>query len=253
MTRDWNPDLYLRFKKERTQPSIDLANRIRDLRPETAADLGCGPGNSTAVLRSVFPETKITGIDSSENMIRQARQNHPDLNFRLCDVRALEGRYDLIFSNACLHWIPDHRSLIPELMKKLNPGGMLAVQFPMNRDEPLYRSAEEMSDDPRWGIPPGSVDNKDTLMPDEYYDILAGCSSDFQIWQCLYCHALPSHESLIDWIRGTRLRRYESHLSEEQSTRFEEELLRRTKDLYPVHSDGRVLLHFRRFFFTAKK
>ena len=66
---DWNPDKYLMFKKQRTQPAIDLADRLCALEPATVADIGCGPGNSTAVLKRTFPNARIVGVDSSEAMI----------------------------------------------------------------------------------------------------------------------------------------------------------------------------------------
>lgn len=116
---DWSSSQYLKFKNQRTQPAVDLAMRVVEKRPKTVVDIGCGPGNSTAVLRRIFPDAELLGIDSSPDMIERARREHPDLQFRLCDARALEGQYDLLFSNACLQWIPDHASLIPALMDKL--------------------------------------------------------------------------------------------------------------------------------------
>ena len=138
---DWNPKKYLLFKKQRTQPAIDLANRVRDCGAETAADIGCGPGNSTAVLRDVFPHAKILGIDSSANMIRKAKETHSGLDFAVCSAEDLTGSYDLLFSNACLQWIPHHETLIPQLMEKLTEHGVLAVQMPMNFNEPLVKIA----------------------------------------------------------------------------------------------------------------
>lgn len=105
---DWNSTQYLKFKKQRTQPAVDLAMRVLDRNPKAIVDIGCGPGNSTSVLKQLFPNAKILGIDNSSNMIEKARKDHPDISFRLCDALALEGQYDLLFSNACLQWIPNH-------------------------------------------------------------------------------------------------------------------------------------------------
>lgn len=249
---DWNSEIYLRFKKERTQPAIDLVNRVRTYSPNKIADIGCGPGNSTAVLKNVFPNTDILGIDSSKNMIEKAKVEHADISFSLCDVHGLGGGYDLLFSNACLQWIPNHKTLLPELMGKLNDGGVLAVQFPMNRKEPLYQIIEEVSADSKWGLENTYFETNGTLQPDEYYDVLSACSSNFQIWETVYCHALPSHQALVDWVKGTRLRPTLNALSEEKEFAFEKEILRRTKEVYQVQKNGCVLLHFRRFFFVAE-
>ena len=149
---DWNPKQYLKFEAQRTQPSLDLAMRLRRYAPKSILDLGCGPGNSTAVLREVFPDAALCGLDSSQNMIDKARAAHPALSFRLGDVQALEGTYDLLFSNACLQWLPDHRRLLPHLMHSLNDGGVLAVQIPMNPDEPLFRIIRQTAADPKWEL-----------------------------------------------------------------------------------------------------
>lgn len=250
---DWNSSLYLKFKAERTQPAIDLANRLRVYHPAYIADIGCGPGNSTAVIKSVFPKAEVIGLDNSDSMIRKAKEEHPDLQFRLCDVTDLNGEFDLLFSNACLQWLPDHGALLPRLMDHLSPGGVLAAQIPMNQDEPLFRIIHEVSSQPRWGFRNIHFDVNKTLEPAEYYDILSGCSSAFQIWETVYCHSLPSHDALLDWVRGTRLRPYLEALSDADAAAFESELLLQAKEAYPFQKDGSVLLRFRRFFFTAER
>lgn len=248
---DWNAAQYLKFNVQRTQPALDLAMRVRNLNPKTAADIGCGPGNSTAVLAAAFPDADILGIDSSANMIERAKKEHPDLKFMLCDALSLEGRYDLLFSNACLQWIPDHAVLIPSLMNKLNDGGVLAVQMPMNGEEPLFRLISETVD--HWGLSNIKSQLNETLTPREYFDILVSCSSDFDIWETKYYHTLADHKALVDWVKGTRLRPYLDFLGKENGESFEAEILERSKELYPTASDGSVILGFRRFFFTATR
>ena len=132
----WNAGDYLKFGTERTQPAVDLAGRIGLSSPASVLDVGCGPGNSTQVLQARFPEAEIIGIDSSEEMLQAARENLPGLEFLSCDVScelsALNRRFDVVFSNACIQWVPDHPALLKNLMGLLNPGGVLAVQTPMN-------------------------------------------------------------------------------------------------------------------------
>ncbi len=154
MTR-WSSEQYLKFKQQRTQPAVDLAKRIANKNPRTVLDIGCGPGNSTSVLQKTFPKAHIVGIDSSTEMIEKARASCTDIEFKLLDITAdMEnlGNYDVIFSNACLQWVPDHKTLIPELFGKLNDGGVLAVQIPMNYKEPLFVVENEVLSDPRWGF-----------------------------------------------------------------------------------------------------
>lgn len=250
---DWNSVQYLKFKNERTQPALDLAMRIQNISAKTIADIGCGPGNSTSVLKAVFPNADILGIDNSQNMIEKARKENPHLRFELCDALSLHGKYDLLFSNACLQWIPDHRTLIPALMDKLNDGGMLAVQVPMNGEEPLFQLIQDVSGDPKWNLSKVMKQTNGTLKPLEYYDILLNCASSFDIWETKYHYILPNHKALIEFVKGSRIRPHLDFLGNEKGREFEKELIERSKELYPVMSDGKVVLGFRRFFFTAKK
>lgn len=228
---DWNPKQYLKFEAQRTQPSLDLAVRLRRYAPKSILDLGCGPGNSTAVLREVFPDAALCGLDSSQNMIDKARAAHPALSFRLGDVQALEGTYVLLFSNACLQWLPDHRRLLPHLMRSLNDGGVLAVQIPMNPDEPLFRIIRQTAADPKWEL-------KNVF---------------FEIWETVYHHRMPSHAALLDWVRSTRLRPYLDALDKAAGAQFKAEILEAAKRAYPVMQNGEIDFRFRRFFFIAVK
>lgn len=250
---DWDALQYLKFEKQRTQPARDLLMRLQAFKPQTAADIGCGPGNSTSMLAGCFPDTRLLGIDSSENMLKTARKKYPHLTFQLCDALELEGKYDLLFSNACLQWIPNHKELIPALMNKLNKKGILAVQIPMNNEEPLFQIIKEMTAEPKWGLQNIKNQPNETLAPAEYFNILDACSSSFEIWEVKYYHNLADHRALVDWVKGTRIRPYLDYLGEERETAFENEIAMRAKNVYPVQANGNVLLGFRRFFFTAVK
>ena len=249
---DWNSSQYLKFKQQRTQPAIDLALRIVKNRPKTIADIGCGPGNSTFVLKEIFPGANILGIDTSPNMIEKARTEYPDIKFRICDASALDGKYDLLFSNACLQWIPNHNTLIPALMDKLNDGGVLAVQIPVNEEEPLFQIIGEVAAEPKWKLQDVRRQPNE-LTPNEYFDILKGCSSSFEMWETKYFHNLPDHKALVEWVKATKLRPYLACLGEELGEEFTNEIVERAKKIYPVMKSGEVIFGFRRFFFTAKK
>lgn len=251
---EWNSVQYLKFESQRTQPALDLAVRVAErCDPKTIVDVGCGPGNSTVVLQRCFPNADIFGIDSSSSMIESAKREHPDLLFRLCDASRLEGRYDLLFSNACLQWIPNHEVLIPALMNRLNDGGVLAVQIPMNGEEPLFRLIEEIAAEPQWGIDVTVLQHNQVLAPHEYFDILSDCASHFDMWEVRYYHHLADHNALVEWVKGTRLRPYLTLLEEERGAEFENEIVQKAKELYPVRKHGGVVLGFRRLFFTAEK
>lgn len=123
---------YSTFEAERTRPVRDLVAAIptRDVR--VAVDLGCGPGNSTEVLAERFPEARVTGMDSSDDMLVSARARLPGLSFELADIATWnpDQAFDVILANASLQWLPDHASLYPRLVSRLASGGSLAVQTP---------------------------------------------------------------------------------------------------------------------------
>lgn len=248
--KDWNADLYSRFEAERTLPSRDLISRLKDAHPSTIIDLGSGPGNSTRLLHAAFPEARLIGLDSSPAMIAKAHSAGDGIDYRLGDLTKLKGTYDLIFSNACLQWVPDHEHLIPSLFGQVNEGGTLAVQVPSNEDAPLYQALRNVAG--RWGLTSGG-NAFHTLDVRNYARLLAKLSDDWQVWTVTYQHHMPSHESLIDWIRATRLRPYEAEMDDKTRFQFEQDILQEIATSYPEEPFGGVLFAFRRLFFTVKK
>ncbi len=249
----WNSGIYLKFDNERTQPAIDLAERITARRVESAVDLGCGPGNSTAVLKSRFPDARVTGIDTSESMIARARATYDDIEFAAADVRELRGDYDVIFSNACLQWVPDHEKLLPFLFDHVKPGGQLAIQIPKNWDSPLYRTLDSVVRQDKWGFDPEKVEYNAALEEGEYFDIISGLTDDFSIWETIYFHRMKSHRALVEWIQGTKLRPYLNLLDEERGRALMDEIEKIAADLYPVQKNGEIIYTFKRLFLIARK
>ncbi len=253
---EWSSEQYLKFKEQRTQPAADLAGRIAGYRPGSVLDIGCGPGNSTAVLKGIFPCADILGIDSSEDMIKKAEHTYPDMSFRLCNAaRETDklGKYDVIFSNACLQWIPEHEKFIPCLMEHLNNGGVLAVQMPMNGQEPVMRIMDEAVKEPKWGFAEMGIEANAVLAPSEYFDILSGCARSFDIWETVYYHSMPDAGAMTEWVKGTRLRPYLNALDAVKATELEKEITERAASVYEKRCSGEIIFRFRRFFFTAVK
>lgn len=250
---DWNSIQYKKFIKQRSQPAKDLAMRISHFEPKSVLDIGCGPGNSTKILKETFPTAKLLGIDSSPNMVAKAKEENPDIDFCVRNALSIEGKFDIIYSNACFHWIPNHERFLPALMEKLNPNGCPAAQMPYNNDEPLYRIINEVVAEPQWQFDVAKLENNVTLTPCAYDAILSGCASSFDLWETKYYHTLPDHRALIEWVKSAKLRPYLNALSEEKAKKLEEEIFKRAKDAYPTKSDGSVVFGFRRLFFTAIK
>lgn len=251
---DWNSEQYMKFGSERTQPSADLINRI-NIEPATILDIGCGPGNSTDLLFRRFSGADILGIDSSVNMLERAKKSYSNLSFRKCIVPdGLDelGQYDLIFSNACLHWIPNHDTLLPKLIDKLNQGGMLAVQMPLVQYAQFYRTLDKLLTENKWSCL-RDIKNFHNLLPDETYDILSAVSHNITMWDTEYYHIVDSHDAVIEWYRGSGLRPYLERLGPQQEELFIEELRTEISRTFPVRADGKVILKMPRLFFTVQK
>ncbi len=254
---DWNSEQYLKFKKERTQPSIDLVNRIDVENPQRILDIGCGPGNSTAVLKKRFPDAYILGVDFSPNMIEKAKTDYPELDFMLFDASKdfdkLEGKFDIVFSNACIQWIPNHKKLLADMMHILNDKGVMAVQVPFQFNQPMHKIVDEVASRKEWKtfIPFEKVFN--ILREEEYFDLLSDISSDFSMWHTVYFHRMPSQRSIIEWYRSTGLKPYLDVLADDKKTEFENAVFEEVKKAYPVQKNGEVIFRFPRLFFIANK
>ena len=93
----------------------------------------------------------------------------------------------------------------------LRKGGMMAVQIPMNYEEPVHKIIAQMRKDSYWNIHTGRT--IDTLSQEEYYNILSDMSKDVSVWQTTYFHILHSHEDILEWYRSTGLKPYLDELS----------------------------------------
>lgn len=253
----WNSEQYLKFKAERTQPAIDLANRITVRAPTDIIDIGCGPGNSTEILKKRYPNAAVVGADNSETMLEAAREKYPDIEFILCDAsRDLDrfcGKFDIVFSNACIQWIPDHHKLLREMMSLLKEGGELAVQIPMNFDEPIHKIIGEIASSEKWRDKCNDPRHFYMLTPEQYYDVLSEISSDFKMWQTTYFHRMKSHSDIMEWYKSTGLRPYLEALSPVDKSEFEKDIFTEVEKAYPKQANGEIIFRFPRLFFKAVK
>jgi trans-aconitate 2-methyltransferase len=230
-------------------------HRIRLENPRRIIDLGCGPGNSTAELRRHWPASSIVGLDSSREMIDKARQAFPDGVWKVGDAAQWQADqpFDLVFSNALLHWVPDHTRVCPHLVRQVAPGGALAAQVPAHYDSPLHREILEVSRDPAWCDRLAGARHALTKeSPAFYYDLLEGQASLIDVWETIYYHVLSGPAAVLEWFRGTGLRPFLEALdSDEERRRFESLLLDRYAVAYPRRAGGNILFPFRRLFFVA--
>jgi trans-aconitate 2-methyltransferase len=250
----WNPELYLSFGDLRTRPAIDLLARIPLRAPARIADLGCGPGNSTALLVERWPDAAVTGIDSSAAMLAKARASGIRANWLQADLADWTPAlpFDLLFSNAALQWLPGHAELLPRLFGHVASGGVLAVQMPRNFGAPSHVLLRELAAAEPWAerLEP-ALPREPVGSPACYYDLLAPSAAGLDIWETEYLHVLDGDDPVLAWTRGTALRPVRAALEPDEVAAFEADYGQRLRAAYPRRADGRTLFPFRRLFIVA--
>ncbi|HAU4332239.1 trans-aconitate 2-methyltransferase [Citrobacter freundii] len=248
---DWNPSLYLQYASERTRPAAELLSRVALENARTVVDLGCGPGNSTTLLHQRWPSARIIGVDSSPNMLNEARKALPNCHFVEANISKFrpEQSFDLLYANASLQWVPDHYELFPQLVSLLNYNGVLAVQMPDNWQEPTHVLMREVA------YEQGYPDRGRTPLPGvhAYYDILTEAGCDVDIWRTTYYHIMESHQSIIDWVSSTGLRPWLQELSESEQRNYLARYHVLLQEQYPLQENGNILLAFPRLFIVARR
>ncbi len=255
--KDWNPDLYRQFEAERTRPAAELLARVLHPNAKFISDLGCGPGNSTELLHHAYPDALLTGLDTSQAMLEQARDRLPSCRFELADIREWrpQQQQDIIYGNASLQWVTGHELLLPHLMQQLAPEGILAIQMPDNLDQPSHQLMQKVADSGPWKTLIGSIDNsrKQLLSTQQYYDLLASQGAMVDIWRTTYYHVMPSAKAIVDWLSSTGLRPFLAPLDDVQQEAFLTQYLQELEQVYLPRADRSVLLAFPRLFMIARK
>ena len=251
----WDAALYLKFSAERTRPAVDLAARVPADGISRIADLGCGPGNSTAVLRARWPAADVVGMDSSQDMIAAAEFAYPAGRWVLADITAFaESGFDLVFSNAALQWVPDHATVFPRLLGLARPGGVLAVQVPLHHRSLLHQLIADVADRPNWRDRLAAAKDQLRMEPPEfYYDVLRPHAADVDVWVTDYHHPMSNPAAVIEWIRGTGLRPYLEALADDgEREAFVAALTEAVERSYSRRADGGLLFAYPRLFVVAK-
>lgn len=259
----WDPHQYLRHADHRTRPFHDLLARIGDLpgHPEPRiADLGCGAGNVTALLADRWPRARITGYDTSREMLAEAAAHArpPHLDFAEADAATWQPTetYDLIVSTAALQWIPDHADRFPRWIAALAPGGTFAFQVPGNFTAPSHTLLAGLRETDRWRPLLDGVGDRTAavLEPADYLTRLQdlGCTAD--VWETTYLQTLHGDDAVLDWVKGTALRPVLTALADDPAARdaFTAAYRDLLRAAYPPGPHG-TLFPFRRIFAVARK
>jgi trans-aconitate 2-methyltransferase len=252
---DWNAQQYLKFEDERTRPACDLLAQIPLQDARKVVDIGCGPGNSTELLVKRWPQAAVIGVDTSADMLRQARERLPAQTFIEANIAhwAPPEGTDVLFANATFQWVPDHLKQLKRLVGGLPPGGVLAVQMPDNLDEPSHILMRDVAYLEPWRKQLAkAAELRDSLpKPGTYYDALRPLCSRLEIWHTIYNHVLDDAVSVVEWVKGTGLRPFVDPLEPPERKAYLAEYTARIAATYLPQADGKVLLRFPRIFIVV--
>ena len=249
----WDPAQYLKFDDHRLRPALDLLARIPIAEARQIWDLGCGTGNVTALLAEKWPGARVTGLDSSPAMLAKARANAA-IAWVDGDVTTwtAPSPVDLVFTNAVLHWVPDHARLLPRLLDQVRKGGVLAVQMPRQFDAPSHTLLDETALAGPWAerLKP-LLGSAAVATPADYWRWLRPLAASLDVWEAEYLHVLSGDNAVVEWTKGTTARPLLDALDPAEKDEFLAAYGRRIAGAYPPEPDGRTLFPFRRLFIVA--
>jgi trans-aconitate 2-methyltransferase len=211
-------------------------------------------GKLHRVLAERYPRAEIMGLDGAPDMVEAARARLPHLHFERASIETWHpaAPFDIILANASLQWVPDHASLYPRLIRRLTPGGTLAVQTPDNLDEPGHRLVRELAECGSWSAKLAHVARTPREGAAWYYRLVRPLSKRVDIWRTIYYHELGGGPAaVVDWFKGSALRPYLLPLTEDERGAFLAQYTESIARAYPVLENGAVLLPFPRLFLVA--
>jgi trans-aconitate 2-methyltransferase len=256
---DWSAKQYVKFESERTRPARDLLAAVPTREPRRVVDLGCGPGNTTELLLEAFPKAEILGLDSSPDMITNARARRRGIRFEVADLTTWRPEptapVDILYSNAVFQWVPGHETILPRLLGLLPDGGSLALQMPDNLDEPSHVAMREAAAEGPWAGRLGEAAGTRTALGNAawYYRLLKPHAQRVDVWHTVYHHPLDGLDGIVEWFKGSGLRPFLAALQPEEREAYLVAYRARIAPHYPVDPEGKVLLAFPRLFIVATR
>jgi trans-aconitate 2-methyltransferase len=252
----WDPAQYAKFGDHRLRPALNLIGRIPGIEPKRIVDLGCGAGEITEMLAARWPDAEVTGLDSSPDMLKKSRALNGRARYLEGDVAAWTASppVDLLFSNACLQWLPDHERLFPRLVAQVAKGGTVAIQMPHNHDQPSHRIIQRLSEEAPFKLHlAGQLRHDPVASADTYWRLMKPLVARIDIWEIDYLQALTGEDPVLNWTMGTALRPVLDALDETLRAQFVETYREGLRAVYPREAEGSTLFPFRRLFILAER
>ena len=248
-TAGWDPELYEARHSFVFKFGEDLLEVLDPKPGERILDVGCGPGQLTSQIAARGAD--VLGLDSSPDMIGQARQNYPKLRFVLEDASRMtfHEEFDAVFSNAALHWMLAMSAVAKSMAQALRPGGRLVAELGGKGNIYAIESAvERILLEQGHVVPPTR-----TVFPSvsEYTGILE--AHGFEVRSALLFDRptlLAGDAGMENWLRQFSWYRFEALSAAQCATAFKRivELLRPL-----LFRDGNWYADYRRLRVTAAK
>src|SRR5262249_35251296 len=155
-------------------------------------------------------QARVIGLDSSPDMLRQARERLPNCEFAQADLAdwSPQERTDLLFANAVFQWVPDHPAVLRRPLAGPPAGRGLGRRMPYHTEEPALALMREVATSPRWAaqLAPAVAARDDLPTPAAYYDLLGPLCTHLAIWHTVYNHVMAGPEAIVEWFKGSGLR-----------------------------------------------
>lgn len=259
---DWDPDLYGRYGDERLRPALELLARVRHPDPGLIHDLGTGRGEMARLMAERWPAAEVVASDVSEAMLAVAARPPGRVRWERADAAAWDppDPPDVVYSNAALHWVDDHERLFGRLAGTLRPGGVLAVQMPLNWSEPSHELMRRCLDTAGPGGTPVGPDELRARLarppvaaPETYHEWLSGLLEPLDVWVTTYWHVLSGDDPVFDWVSGSALRPVLDSLDDRERHTFLGAYREALSQAYPRRTDGTTLFPFTRLFLVGTR
>lgn len=251
----WNPDLYERFKVFRFQAFYDLEKKITTEKPGSVIDIGCGSGQLTRFLHDKRESAFTIGVDASAEMLAKGKEYEDDTfileqldcnslcsggyfvnewtnpPFKADCKDYLDRSYDLVVSNACLQWLPNHELVMRKMCQLVKPGGELAIQIPYNHVHYQQTILNKiMAESPYKEISEGYQYRSHCLLPERYAEILYEEGiEDAEITMKYYSMAATASD-IATFSQSTVCQRFLQYLSGEKQKDFMAEYEKRLEE-----------------------
>lgn len=242
---------YMKFIESRTRCGKDLLVQLPLRLSGKIVDLGCGPGNSTELLIQRYPDSKISGMDSSSDMIRLAIERCPSIEFEVSDLRTYlppDKDICLYFASMTFQWVPGNERIpiIKRLLEAQPPGARFAMCMPAPHGRLFHQAMVDIALDGPWRdiLAAHKTTYDPAPAPSDLYNALKPLCSDIDIWHIDQQNHFQDHAEAAECFSSTGLRPFLEPLNEEWRIEFTNRYVNRLKLDYPAQEDGSALIGF---------